>query len=326
MLNEHFYGDGSYVYVVDRQGHLIFHPNKNRINELVSGNTMIQKVISGKSSFEQTRNSLGNEYFIGYAYEKSSGWGIVSQTPVSVLKEPLNELIMLMIVQGLPLFLLILLVALWISFVISKPLHQLAKFSEEAIAHNKLPADRPTIHSKVYEVRQLTHHIHNHFDQLNSENRMDGLTGVANRKTFEWVMQEWIVNKHPFCLVLLDLDHFKKINDTYGHLKGDEVLMFVTSIMQTFSRTEDVCFRFGGEEFGILVKTENIETAASLAERLRGEIEISKNPIGDAVTISLGIAAYPEHAQQSTEIIAKADAALYQSKANGRNKTTIYAD
>jgi diguanylate cyclase (GGDEF)-like protein len=326
MLNEHFYGDGSYVYVVDRQGHLIFHPNKNRINELVSGNTMIQKVISGKSSFEQTRNSLGNEYFIGYAYEKSSGWGIVSQTPVSVLKEPLNELIMLMIVQGLPLFLLILLVALWISFVISKPLHQLAKFSEEAIAHNKLPADRPTIHSKVYEVRQLTHHIHNHFDQLNSENRMDGLTGVANRKTFEWVMQEWIVNKHPFCLVLLDLDHFKKINDTYGHLKGDEVLMFITSIMQTFSRAEDVCFRFGGEEFGILVKTENIETAASLAERLRGEIEISKNPIGDAVTISLGIAAYPEHAQQSTEIIAKADAALYQSKANGRNKTTIYAD
>jgi diguanylate cyclase (GGDEF)-like protein len=156
-------------------------------------------------------------------------------------------------------------------------------------------------------VRQLTHHIHNHFDQLNIENRIDGLTGVANRKTFELVMQEWIVNKHPFCLILFDLDNFKTINDTYGHLKGDEVLMHVASIMQIFSRAEDLCFRFGGEEFGILVKTGNIETASSLAERLRDEIEISENPIGNAVTISLGIASYPVHAQQSSEMIAKAD-------------------
>jgi len=326
MLNEHFYGNGSYVYVVDRHGHLIFHPDKKRLNESVSGNTIFQKVVSGKSGSEQARNSLGYEYFIGYSYEKSSGWGIVSQTPVTVLKEPLNDLIILMIIQGLPFFLLILLVALWISFVISKPLHQLAKFSEDAIAHNKPPAARPTIHSKVYEVRQLTHHIHNHFDQLNIENRIDGLTGVANRKTFELVMQEWIVDKHPFCLILFDLDNFKTINDTYGHLKGDEVLMHVASIMQIFSRAEDLCFRFGGEEFGILVKTGNIETASSLAERLRDEIEISENPIGNAVTISLGIASYPVHAQQSSEMIAKADYALYQSKANGRNKTTIYKD
>ncbi|MCP3762747.1 sensor domain-containing diguanylate cyclase [Domibacillus sp. A3M-37] len=327
MLNEHFYGNGSYVYVVDRQGHLIFHPNKKRINEFVSGNAIIQKVISGKSSFEQTKNSLGTEYFIGYSYEKSSGWGIVSQTPVSVLKEPLNKLIVSMIMQGLPFLLFILLIAFGVSFIISKPLYQLAKFSEDAIADNKTaPLDRPIIRSRVYEVRQLAHHIHNHFDQLNSENRIDGLTGIANRKTFEQVMQGWIESQLPFCLILLDIDHFKKVNDTFGHVKGDEVLVFTASIMQKFSRVEDVCFRFGGEEFGILVKTGNMETAANLAERLRSEIETSKSPTGGAVTISLGIAVYPEDAGQSTEVIEKADFALYQSKADGRNKTTIYAD
>jgi sensor histidine kinase regulating citrate/malate metabolism len=126
MLNKHFYGNGSYVYVVDRQGHLIFHPDKKRLNELVSENSIIQKVMSGESGFEQTRNSVENEYFTGYSYEKSSGWGIVSQTPVSVLKEPLNKLIVLMFMQGMPFFLLILLAALWISFVISKPLHHIS--------------------------------------------------------------------------------------------------------------------------------------------------------------------------------------------------------
>ncbi|OES45871.1 hypothetical protein BA724_02430 [Domibacillus iocasae] len=327
MLNEHFYGDGSYVYVVDSHGHIIFHPNKKRVNELVSENTIIQKVVAGNKGYEQAENSLGEKYFTGYSYEARSGWGIVSQTPVSVLKEPLNKLIVSMIMQGLPFLLFILLIAFGVSFIISKPLHQLAKFSEDAIADNKTaPLDRPIIRSRVYEVRQLAHHIHNHFEQLNSENRIDGLTGIANRKTFEQVMQGWIESQLPFCLILLDIDHFKKVNDTFGHVKGDEVLVFTASIMQNFSRVEDVCFRFGGEEFGILVKTGNIETAANLAERLRSEIETSKSPTGEAITISLGIAVYPEDAGQSTEVIEKADFALYQSKAYGRNKTTIYAD
>ena len=124
---------------------------------------------------------------------------------------------------------------------------------------------------------------------------------------------------------MLDIDFFKKVNDTFGHLKGDDVLIYLARTMKELSREGDLCFRYGGEEFAIIVPYGDAETATVIAERLRMKLESTPCPTGDAITVSLGISVYPEHGQDSKEIISAADKALYRSKSKGRNKTTVYS-
>ncbi|WP_257985446.1 sensor domain-containing diguanylate cyclase [Bacillus sp. V5-8f] len=324
MLSEHFYGNGSFVYVTDQDGNIIFHPDKRRINTSALSNSTVKKALSGRSGSQQVRNSKGKEYFMGYAYEPNTGWGIVSQTPVTVLKQPLNELIVQMILKSLPLFILILLISWLLAYRISKPLHVLAKGSEEAIRRNKQIPAQPKMSSGIYEVKQLYKHINNHIELLNRENQIDGLTELANRKTFQRVIEEWVDNGISFSLILLDVDHFKTINDEYGHVTGDEVLKSIASTIRLFTRDGDLNFRYGGEEFGILVKDANKGTAFKIAEQVRTAVEKCRTPSGRNITISLGISEFINETSNTDEIIKKADYALYQSKSNGRNVTTIY--
>ncbi|GGG13702.1 sensor domain-containing diguanylate cyclase [Paenibacillus abyssi] len=326
LLGEHFYGDGSYVFVVDKNGHLISHPNKARLNEAAADNPMIRKVISGENGSLKLINSLGIEYFAGYAYEPNSGWGIVSQTPTSVLSEPIKNLIIRAVIQAFPLLIVIVLLAWFVSYRISKPLHQLAKFSEEALLQRKaVPSKTPKIDSRIYEVKQLQQGVNNHFKLIREEIQMDGLTALANRKTFDIAIQDWLDNKVPCSLILLDIDHFKRINDTFGHLIGDEVLKYVAATMRTSSRDKDLCFRYGGEEFGILLNNCDLQAALLIAERLREKLENSISPTGDQITISIGISTTDNMVIEPKELIAMADTALYQSKAEGRNKTTVFS-
>jgi diguanylate cyclase (GGDEF)-like protein len=327
LLKQHFFGNGSYVYVVDKNKHLIFHPDKERIYEAVPNNPVINKVLMGGNGSQSIINSEGNPFFAGYAYEPNSGWGIISQTPTSVLKKPLKNLFTYMFIVFVPLVVLILLVVWWFAYRIAKPLYTLAKFSEEAILHIKaVPSKLPKISSRIYEVKQLYQSINSHLNLLNTEIQMDGLTRLANRKAFDLVIREWHENKIPFSLILLDIDYFKRVNDSHGHVTGDEVLKFVASVMRTISREEDVCFRYGGEEFGILVKYGSSEAATDIAERIRERVETSMNPTGEVITISIGISfSDAKTLEDPKELIEMADQALYQSKKEGRNRTTIYS-
>jgi two-component system cell cycle response regulator len=125
---------------------------------------------------------------------------------------------------------------------------------------------------------------------------------------------------------MLDIDRFKNLNDTYGHLTGDEVLKNVARTIQLNVRQVDVAARYGGEEFIVLLPDADIELAKIVAERIRQSVETSKtafNGKDHQVTISLGVAKYnPEIDETELDLIERADKALYQSKQNGRNQTT----
>jgi diguanylate cyclase (GGDEF)-like protein len=216
---------------------------------------------------------------------------------------------------------------------ISKPLYLLAQYTEKFFTPTgNLNTEFPKIKSNLYEVNQLYQslefafqQIKNHINQLDVEIQTDALTGVANRRTFNLVIKEQIQNGTPFSLIMLDIDFFKKVNDTFGHLKGDDVLIYLARTMQELSREGDLCFRYGGEEFSIIVPYGDADTATVIAERLRMKLESTACPTGDVITVSLGISVYPEHGQDSKEIITAADKALYRSKSEGRNKTTVYS-
>src|SRR5690606_6133558 len=117
-----------------------------------------------------------------------------------------------------------------------------------------------------------------------------------------------------FSLMLIDVDHFKKINDTYGHLAGDEVLRSAASQIRSCAGSADLCFRYGGEEFGILVRSCSPVPALRMAERIRKAIAEVPNPTGGPVHVSIGIAHSGQGRGSASELIGLADKALYQSK------------
>lgn len=165
-------------------------------------------------------------------------------------------------------------------------------------------------------------------EELKKLSFRDELTGVYNRRHFQQAINEEILRSkrydHPCALLMLDLDYFKVINDTYGHQTGDEVLKSVSKIISHTVRPTDVVARYGGEEFSVILPETNHLNALILAERIRNEVAsliISlPNVRTITVTISVGIAAFPQNAQSDHELIAAADKALYQAKDAGRNR------
>lgn len=164
---------------------------------------------------------------------------------------------------------------------------------------------------------------------LKTVTAIDKLTKLYTRKYFEHSLQNEISNTAisggEFSIIMVDIDKFKAVNDRFGHQVGDEVLSKVAAIIMENVRKTDVCARYGGEEFIILLPLTDSKGAFSLAEKLRKEVESIKllNHY-HSITISMGIATYPEHSMWMKDLIDKADQALYYSKENGRNKTTIY--
>jgi len=165
-------------------------------------------------------------------------------------------------------------------------------------------------------------------DEIYRLTTMDGLTQVFNRRYFEETLERELARCNRYgralSLVMLDIDHFKQVNDSYGHLAGDHVLKSVASSIKTRIRREDVLARYGGEEFSILLPEVDLKGAVTLAEKTRKLIEKTKFEF-DAqqidVTVSCGVAALGEQLMEAPDLVRLADQKLYEAKENGRNRT-----
>jgi two-component system, cell cycle response regulator len=160
----------------------------------------------------------------------------------------------------------------------------------------------------------------------------DGLTKAFNKKYFtDRLESEFtfaIRHQSPLVLVMFDIDHFKKVNDTYGHQAGDLVLSELSTLLTAALRAEDVFARYGGEEFAVICRGTDLTQASIVGERMRKAVENHRFTFEGThipVTISVGIAGLPDAAvKDATDLVARADKALYQSKHGGRNRVTIH--
>jgi diguanylate cyclase (GGDEF)-like protein len=161
-------------------------------------------------------------------------------------------------------------------------------------------------------------------EQMHRMASSDGLTGILNRRSFEESLAREVARAtrsgRPLSLVMLDIDHFKRLNDTHGHQMGDQVLCAVARQLSDSMRVSDVVARYGGEEFAILLPDIGADDALPVADRLRRLLEHTDAPV--AVTASLGVATLAD-GEASDALIAAADAALYESKRAGRNRTML---
>ncbi|WP_434641151.1 GGDEF domain-containing protein [Klebsiella sp. I138] len=152
----------------------------------------------------------------------------------------------------------------------------------------------------------------------------DPLTGLLNRREFYRIVDSSLFRPEGFCLLLVDVDNFKAINDSYGHQKGDEVLLAISRILESAGKGQDKIYRWGGEEFLLFLPNASIAMALEMAEEIRHAVSCFHIPEhASAVTVSIGVAEH-QHDEEIDQLFNRVDKALYAAKKEGRNKVKLY--
>lgn len=330
LLGKHHYQDGSYLFVVDSDGQLIYHMDAHRVGENVMRNSVVASVTSGHSGAQRVINTKGVDMLAGYAAEPLSGWGIIAQRPAETTLEPIHDLIWALIGYAAPLALAFLLAIWWCARMISLPLSQLAtnvEHQDVAVAMQRVQS----VKAWYFEAERLKRAViwsfttlQDKIGKLNLASITDPLTGLRNRRGTQDAIEQLEASQTPFSVVALDIDHFKRVNDTYGHTTGDEVIRGMAQLMRDCSRPTDILSRSGGEEFLILLPGVGAKEAGNVAERLRKRMADRPQQGVQGITVSAGVAQWPSCGPDVELAFRAADAALYAAKEQGRNRVVVH--
>lgn len=331
LLGKHHYEDGSYLFVVDSDGQLIYHVDAARVGENVMRNPVVAAVTQGHAGAQRVVNTKGVDMLAGYAAEPISGWGVIAQRPAEVTLQPIHGLIWALIGYAAPLAVAFLLAIWWCARLISRPLSELAtnvEHQDVAVAMQRVQS----IKAWYFEAERLKRAViwsftalQEKIGKLNLASITDPLTGLRNRRGTQDAVEHLQASGTPFAVVALDIDHFKRVNDTYGHTAGDEVIRGMAQLMRDCSRPSDILCRNGGEEFLILLPNVGIKEAGHVAERLRTHLAERQLHGVNGITVSAGVAQWPTCGADVGKVFQAADEALYAAKQQGRNRVVVHA-
>jgi diguanylate cyclase (GGDEF)-like protein/PAS domain S-box-containing protein len=200
-----------------------------------------------------------------------------------------------------------------------------AVIMDDISTHKQAEKELQTVNRRL---KQQLGEIQDLQDKLHEQAMRDPITGVYNRRFLEETLSREISHAqrkgHPLSIIMLDIDFFKKVNDSFGHKIGDDVLISLSKLLQTETRDSDCVSRYGGDEFVLVMPEMTKEDAFQRAEHWRKAIKSKKKLIGEyriSITVSLGISTFPANGSNSEELFKAADEALYQAKATGRDRT-----
>lgn len=282
-------------------------------------------------------------------------WSIAVRQPLETALQPARLLLYKLLILGVFAALLFGLVAYYLALYLSRPIEQLARSARQV--QNQQPGAQFPLQHPVLEIAQLGQSIDAMTQSLLGKERElqeanasleatvaqrtaaltqanaellslathDSLTGVYNRRRFDEKLTEYTLlfrrTGRPFSLLLIDADHFKRINDTHGHAVGDEVLQQLAQLIQASLRTTDFVARYGGEEFAVLLpEIAQPDTPEVVAEKIRAAVAEAEFPVVGNVTVSIGVGLADPADNNHSALIKRADQQLYQAKAAGRNQ------
>ncbi|MDG0809076.1 sensor domain-containing diguanylate cyclase [Cohnella rhizosphaerae] len=266
---------------------------------------------------------------VGYLRVGELGWGMIVQSPVAVVDRAKRELLTTQLKWSVPLIAAFLLLSLWMSRMLSAPFSKLTAVARNIAAGKRL-GHPPFERHWNYEAHHLAqamitamNGLQRQADEWGLRARTDHLTGLLNRKGLD----DWLKARETedpgagYSLMVIDIDHFKRINDKYGHQTGDDTLVHLARMLKKACRETDLVCRFGGEEFVAVLPGEKLEGGYLLAERIRESVGNAVSPTGRPITVSIGIASFPDQGEDFEAAFRRADEALYEAKRAGRNRT-----
>jgi diguanylate cyclase (GGDEF)-like protein len=331
LLSAQTHRDGSYVYVVGEAGTLLYHPDPSRIGQRVAGrNAVVDRVLAGESGAAETRNSLGVEMLAGFAAVPHADWGVVVQRSRQSTLARLDSLLWRAVRNSLP-WLGALLAGVWVlSAMIARPLSRMASLVlhvDTRTAGEQLEGVR----AWYFEAAQLRRaliagltSLHGVITTLRESSLTDALTGLLNRRGLDAVIEKLQEDGGlSFGVLIADIDHFKRVNDTHGHAMGDAVLQRFSALMRENARDTDVLGRVGGEEFVMLLPNSTMAQTEAVAQRLRLSVQNAEMPHAETLTVSIGISHCYELASSPGMALRDADGALYGAKQGGRNRVHV---
>ncbi|WP_295524063.1 diguanylate cyclase [uncultured Pseudacidovorax sp.] len=330
LLGNHYYHDGSYVYVVDAQRRILYHPDRRRIGDLANGNAAAARASRGRSGSQVVVNSQGIEMVAGFAVVPSTRWGIVAQRPLSQTLAPIGSLMGKVLGWTLPLSAVALVLAWAFALKIAKPLNAMAAVATDYRAGDTDERLR-AVPAWYFEATQIKSAMllglgvfTGNLRRLQKDAVTDPLTGLGNRRQFDLRLNRLAERGTPFSLVMLDIDYFKRINDAFGHDVGDEHLRRLAALLEEGLGPGEVACRIGGEEFALILPRTALAEAVVRAEALRLRAADAPMPEGRRITLSLGVADWAGTASGGADDVATvlkvADQRLYAAKASGRNR------
>ena len=311
------------------------------------GKSYIEKLYSRESAPQDYVNYRGRDVMGTLKKVPPLSWGLVVEKDKEKAYAKIIRLRNLTIALVAALLCVIGLAAYFLGLTIVSPLNRLIGGADK-VARGDLEVDLPVygggelafmtrvFNNMVHRLRQGREELAQVNTTLRKRNKKlqelsvtDSLTGLHNHKhLMDRIASEVIRSErhdHPFALLMIDIDYFKKYNDTYGHQAGDDVLRKMAAIFNESIRASDYVARYGGEEFMVVLPETDMEKAMNSAKRIRKRLAretFGNGKVKIPITISIGVATYPDHGVDPETLVSRADAALYQAKKTGRNRVT----
>lgn len=325
LIGEHQL-DGTFAFVADGNRRLLYHPDHQRLGGILSTSATVDAALRGEQGSMQAINYQGIPMLSGFAQVEGANWAVVAQQPRDVALAPLDRLMRDMLVKIIPAGLVGLVLILAGATLITRPLRQLSAQAkllsepETAVRLQKIRAwyaEAAAIRQALVAGVQL---LQQKIGKLSLAADTDPQTGLANRRAMGAALAVLDDSGQPYAALALDIDHFKRVNDTFGHDVGDLALKHVAQLIVAGSRSGDVACRAGGEEFCLVLPATGLDAARDIAERIRASIETSPLAAVGKMTISIGVACRGPDTPGSDSILKRADERLYQAKSHGRNR------
>lgn len=325
LLGEHYFMDGSYTYVLDQQGNVVLHTDARWVAKPAPHKEVVEALRDAAYGKMTIQNADGLTLLAGFAKADTSGWGVVVVRPQADVLMRLNELTLRTLLTAAPLVLLSLILIAWLATHIVRPLRTLADLARTMEDPQTTARLRKTP-AWYFEAVELKHALLNGLSAINHkirnlhhESKTDMLSGLLNRRGLRAALDELSANRTPTAIIVLDIDHFKRVNDTLGHDSGDTIIRMMADRMRIAARTGDITARSGGEEFVMLLPDTTAAEAWHIAEQLRRDIHETPTTASMPITVSCGIAQSPEIGRDLDEAWQLADKALYRAKRSGRD-------
>lgn len=328
ILSQHFYSRNSVVSIVSNDGDIILSHDPTLVGTKMDLSAQLKKQLSTTDYGHFSIEKHGQELLTGYASLSQTNWNIfmsgTSETVSQILFRALRGSLWFLLAVNI-------LTAVTVAVLagrIASPLGKLADMVRSAGNDARL-ASVQSIQAWYHEADSLKKAVQEYriivaerIAKLSDEAMTDPLTRLNNRRGFE-ILAEKHNGEITQSVVTIDIDHFKRINDRFGHDAGDAVLVKLATLMRQTCRTRDLISRFGGEEFAILLPQTTLSDAARTAERIRKAVTDTRFPFAGQITVSAGVASLGAKSGSLDDMLRLADQALYVAKREGRNAVVI---